>query len=142
MSDPTTVSQPLNILFLLGISLLGGTLGARLFQRLNVPQVIGYIGVGILAGESGFGLIGLDLVEDLRPLTFCELGIIGFLIGGELRWDNFRRCGKQFFVILFGEGISAFVLVATAIALLGFVLTHNAALSVVLGIVLGKRKIP
>ena len=137
VSDSVVASQPLNILFLLGIALLGGTLGARFFQRLRIPQVIGYIAIGILVGESGLKLIRLDLVEALRPLNYCALGIIGFLIGGELSADIFKRYGKQFFGILLGEGIGAFVLVGAATGLFGFVLTHNVALSVVLGIVMG-----
>jgi Kef-type K+ transport system membrane component KefB len=38
-------------------------LGAWLFQRLRIPQVIGYIAIGLLLGDSGFGVIALpDLV--------------------------------------------------------------------------------
>lgn len=43
----------LNVLMLLGLSLFGGTFGGRLFQKLRIPQVVGYITVGILIGQIG-----------------------------------------------------------------------------------------
>lgn len=57
------VSPGYGILLLLGIGVFGGMLGAWLFQRLRIPQVIGYIAIGLLLGDSGFGVIALpDLV--------------------------------------------------------------------------------
>ncbi|MBU0709430.1 MAG: sodium:proton exchanger, partial [Candidatus Omnitrophica bacterium] len=43
----------LNILFLLGLALFGGAVGGRLFQKIRIPQVVGYIVIGIIIGESG-----------------------------------------------------------------------------------------
>jgi Kef-type K+ transport system membrane component KefB len=39
------------------------------------------------------------------------LGVIGFMIGSELRGDVFKKYGKQFFAILFSQGLGAFLLV-------------------------------
>jgi len=75
----------LSILLLLGFALFGGSLGARLFQRLRIPQVVGYIAIGLLIGESGFKIITMKDVESFRQFNYFALGIIGFLVGGELQ---------------------------------------------------------
>ena len=43
-------TEHLSILLLLGFALFGGSMGARLFQRLRIPQVVGYIAIGLLIG--------------------------------------------------------------------------------------------
>ncbi len=101
----------LGYLFVIGIAVFGGMLGAWVFQRLKVPQVLGYIVIGLIVGESGAKLITLDVIEDLTPLNTFALGIIGFLVGGELDVNEFKKYGKQFAAILFGEGVTAFLLV-------------------------------
>jgi len=105
-------AEHLNIILLIGLAIFFGTTGARIFQRFRVPQVVGYVVIGLIIGESGFNLIGRETIETLSPFNMFALGIIGFMIGGELRLDVFKKQGRQFFVILCSEGISAFVLVA------------------------------
>ena len=82
-------SSHLNLVLLFGLVILGGTFGARLFQKLNIPQVVGCIIVGILLGDV-FGLITPETIEALRPFTMFALGVIGFMIGDELRSDVFK----------------------------------------------------
>ncbi len=107
----------LNFLLLMGIALFGGTLGARLFKRIRFPQVVGYIVIGLLFGESCFGLIDHGVIEKMSPFNFLALGIIGFMIGGELKLSVFRKCGRQFMIILFAEGFGAFVAVSLLVFL-------------------------
>ena len=102
--------QAFNIVLLIGIAIFGGTVGARLFQRLKVPQVIGYVAVGILLGPI-LGVIKPETIETLEPFNLFALGIIGFLVGGELKKEIFVRFGKQVAAILIFEGLMAFVLV-------------------------------
>ena len=96
----------LNLALLFGLIILGGTFGARLFQKLHIPQVVGCIMVGILLGDC-FDLITPETIESLEPFTMFALGVIGFMIGAELRGDVFKKYGKQFFIILFSQGIGA-----------------------------------
>ena len=65
----------LNLLFVLGLAVLGGTVGARMFQKLNIPQVVGYIVVGILVGGAVFNIVDKELIESLRPFNLFALGI-------------------------------------------------------------------
>ncbi len=78
-------SLHLNLLLLMGIALFGGTLGARLFKRIHFPQVVGYIVIGLIFGESALSLIDQPMIEMMSPFNFFALGIIGFMIGGELK---------------------------------------------------------
>jgi len=100
----------LNPALLFGLVILGGTFGARLFQKLHIPQVVGCIVVGILFGDV-LGIITPQTIEELEPFTMFALGVIGFMIGSELRGDVFKKYGRQFFAILFSQGLGAFLLV-------------------------------
>ncbi|MFC1704018.1 cation:proton antiporter [Candidatus Omnitrophota bacterium] len=127
----------INILFLLGLALFGGTVGGRLFQKLRIPQVVGYIAIGILIGESGLKVVSHDIVESLRPLSYFALGLIGFMIGGELKKDVLLKYGKQFINILLFEGITAFIVVTITVAVAGGFVFGNWKLSWALGLLLG-----
>ncbi len=125
------------VLLLLGLGIFGGILGAWLFQRLGIPQVIGYLCIGLLLGDTGFGLISPDAVFGLRPFTYLALAIIGFLVGGELEAGLFRKYGRQFVAIMLGEGLGAFLLVGLASGGLLLVLTGNPVVSLAGALVFG-----
>ncbi len=127
----------LNVLLLLGVAVFGGTIGARIFRRLRIPQIIGSILIGLLLGESGLRLVSEGVVQTVEPLNYFALGIIGFMIGGELKLEILRKYGKQFTAILVAEGVAAFVLVTGATILLTYLFTQNLRMSVALGVVLG-----
>lgn len=42
--------EHLNIILLIGLAIFLGTVGAKIFQRLRIPQVIGFIIIGIILG--------------------------------------------------------------------------------------------
>ena len=65
----------LNLALLFGLVILFGAFGARLFQKLHIPQVVGCIVVGIFLGDV-FHLITPETIESLRPFTMIALGII------------------------------------------------------------------
>ena len=74
-----------NLILLLGLILLFGAIGGRLFQKLRIPQVVGYIVIGIIIGQSGFQVLGASVISSLDPINSIALSLIGFLIGGELK---------------------------------------------------------
>ena len=115
----------LSILFLLGLALFGGTIGGKIFQKIRIPQVVGYIIVGILIGQTGAKLIDNHTVDMLRPFNYFALGLIGFMIGRELKKETFKKYGKQFIYILSFEGITAFVVVSTFVIIVGSFFFEN-----------------
>ena len=52
-----TKIQATQLVLLLGIILFVGAAGGWLFQKLKIPQVVGYIVIGILIGSSGFHIL-------------------------------------------------------------------------------------
>jgi len=111
-----------NALLLLGLALFGGAVGGRLFQKLKIPQVVGYIIIGILLGRSGLKIVDENIIEALRPFNYFALGLIGFMVGGELKKEIFSKYGKSFLYILLCEGIAPFILVTVFIGLIGSIM--------------------
>ncbi|NQU18894.1 cation:proton antiporter [bacterium] len=109
----------LNILFLLGLALFGGTAGGRIFQRLKIPQVVGYIAIGIIIGESGLRMVNQNIITTMQPFNYFALGLIGFMVGGELKKDILLKYGRQFITILLCEGISPFIFVSLLVGGIG-----------------------
>ncbi len=127
----------LPVLVIVGAALLFGSIGGRFFQKLRIPQVVGYIVIGLFVGESGLGIVDGETVERFDPFNFFALGIIGFMIGGELHRDVFKKYGKQFFSILCAEGLGAFLVVSLLAGALVLMLTGNMPMAIAVGIVLG-----
>jgi Kef-type K+ transport system membrane component KefB len=126
----------LPILLTVGFALFVGTLGAKLFQRLRIPQVVGYIVIGAAVGQMGLNFLDTDTIRRLQPFNFFALGIIGFSIGGELHREVFQKFGRQFFAVLLAEGLGAFLLVTllvTGVSLLFFPPVYAVALGLLLG---------
>ena len=126
------------ILSVLGIALIGGLFGAFLFKKLNIPQVVGYLALGIILGESGFKLIPADYINNtLGPLNELAFGIIGFLVGGELSLKIFKKYGSQFTAILLGEGLLAFFLVGIPSTIILYFVVHDWVIASAAGVVFG-----
>lgn len=127
----------LGVLFILGVVVFGGILGAWLFQKLHIPQVVGYIVIGLLLGESGLNIVTHQDIISLGTFNLFALGIIGFLVGGELKTKTFRKYARQFIAILFCEGIGAFLIVGTLTTLVIYAVTNNIMVSLASGTVFG-----
>jgi len=101
-----------NVMLILGFTLFGGAYAGRLFQRLKIPQVVGYITIGIALGLSGLRFLGPDVAGNLQPFNSFALAIIGFMVGGELKIGTVRKYGKQFSYILLVEATMVLGIVA------------------------------
>jgi Kef-type K+ transport system membrane component KefB len=130
-------SLDLGILFIIGIGVFGGIIGAVIFQRLKIPQVIGYIAIGILIGKTGFKIIDQEVIDTFRVFNFFALGIIGFLVGGELLGSTLKKYGKQFSGILLGEGLLSFLFVTLLSGGVVYFITRDIIASLALGVVFG-----
>lgn len=86
-------------------------------QKLKIPEVTGYVVLGILLGQSVLRLYSPLILESLSALTSVSLGIIAFIIGIELRWDVIKKLGKSIFFIVICESIGTFLVVFATISL-------------------------
>lgn len=108
----------MDILLLAGIVIFLGMFGGKIFQKLKIPQVVGYIVVGLLLGRSVFGIIDESAIEIFTPLINIALGLIGFRIGAELKGEVFKKYGRSIYTILFSEGLFAFFVVTLLVTLI------------------------
>ncbi len=100
----------LNLILLLGIAIFCGVSIGKFFERYHIPKIIGFVSMGIILGPL-LGIISPESVRELEPFNRFALGLIGFLIGGELKKEVFIKLGKKVFTILLFEGLTAFLLV-------------------------------
>jgi len=112
-------------------------IGAWAFQKIKIPQVVGYIVIGLIFGRSGLEIVSETDIDTLYPFNLFALGVIGFLVGGELKIDMFRKYFKQFFVILIGEGLGATLLVSVSTFLIMYYVTNNIPISIAAAAIFG-----
>jgi CPA2 family monovalent cation:H+ antiporter-2 len=68
------------------------------FQRLNVPSIVGFLIAGILIGPHGIGLIAQG--ADVEQLADLGLVLLLFVVGLELSFRQLARLGRT----IFGSG--------------------------------------
>ena len=60
-----------------GIMLIVGAMGGYIAHRITwIPSITGFMLVGFLAGPSGLGLIGQDMIQEARILIEIALALI------------------------------------------------------------------
>lgn len=98
------------LILMIGIAVFFGTVAAKLIQWYRVPQIIGYVLIGVIVGPM-LNVIPFEAVKAMDPFNLTALGIIGFMVGCELKRDVFKRFGSQVWYILLFEGVTAFLFV-------------------------------
>lgn len=104
----------------IGLLLLSGYLLGKLFERLTLPVITGYILAGLLMGGSLIGVVTQDMSENLHTLTDIALGVIALTIGGEFSFEKLKRTGIKVVTITLFEALFAFFSVTTLLTLLRF----------------------
>lgn len=99
-----------------------GFVGALIARKLKLPNVSGYLVLGLLLGPS-LGLIfkdfkGVITVEDNTALEFISelaLAFIAFSIGSEFALKNIKKLGKEIFTLTTLEVVGAVLVVFLAL---------------------------
>lgn len=129
--------QGAQLSLILGLMMFLGTWGGRLFERLRIPQVVGYFVVGIALGNSGLQIMRPDVVAALNPISSIALAFIGFLVGGELKISVIKKYGRQFTSVLLFEALTPALVVFAATSLVEYFFSRNFYVSVSFGLLLG-----
>ncbi|HDP69812.1 MAG TPA: cation:proton antiporter [Actinobacteria bacterium] len=104
------------LLTLLGIAILIGFFGGKLGKKFfKAPQVVGFIIIGLILGESFLGIFKEQTLNSLDMISSFALAFIGFAIGGEMAIAVFKKLGKSIFTITILESLGAFLFVTIAI---------------------------
>ncbi len=101
-----------NLILLTGFLLFLGYFSKRISARLKMPDVTGFVLLGVFLGISIIKLLNHETLKELSFLSTIALGIIAFLIGIELKGDVIRKLGKAIIIIACMEGFGAFLVVA------------------------------
>lgn len=125
-----------------------GLLSTRLMKIVRLPNVTGYIIVGILAGPFVFGLLfnGGDFlgagnletnpiyayVDSLSWVSTLALGFIAFSIGSSFKMSALRKVGKRVIVITILESAMASIMVIAALLIAHFVSPESVPLPLLL----------
>ncbi|GAB4552057.1 MAG: hypothetical protein Tsb0013_14250 [Phycisphaerales bacterium] len=93
-----------------GLLLLGSWFAGRLFRRIGLPSITGYLCFGILVGPSSLGLVTDESKEVLQLVNDLAVALIALTAGAELRFKELRGSVAGVVVLslgmVFGLGIA------------------------------------
>lgn len=121
----------MNAIFSVGLILLVALAAGHLVQRLRLPEVTGYLFVGVLIGPAAADIITHENLRALELLSEVALGLILFSIGTIFDAATFARVGRMVARVTGAEAFGACVLVTAVMLLLGM----PPAVALLLGVV-------
>lgn len=101
----------------LGAILLASYLAGRAARVVSLPQITGYLVIGILLGPYVLGVIPRGVLEDFRFVNGVALALIALSAGGELRMKSVRSQLRSIGTIAGFQILFMFILVALAVYL-------------------------
>lgn len=111
----------LNSLLIIAVALILGLLSTRLMKIIGLPNVTGYLIVGLIIGPyalGGFIPNSEEAFEGLGIISTVALGFIGFSIGVEFKFSHIKEIGKSAVVITFFQALAATLCVDVALVLI------------------------
>jgi Kef-type K+ transport system membrane component KefB len=121
----------MNEILSVGLILMAALLAGHLAQLARVPEVTGYLLVGVLIGPSALDLISHENITTLGFLSDVALGLILFNIGSIFEASNFRQVGPGVVRVTLWEATLAFALVCLVLVFSGMALPLALLLAVV-----------
>ena len=109
----------LNTLTYLAICIFSCLLAGKLVKRIQLPNVTGYLVMGILIGPYVLNLVPADMVEKFGIISEMALGFIAFSIGAEFKLSYLKKVGKAPVVIAFTEALGGVLAVDLVLIAMG-----------------------
>lgn len=116
-----------NIPIIIGMGLVMAFLASKVFKKVGIPQVVGFMVAGILLRV--FGVINTEDVDTLSVIFTLALGLIGYNIGLELRMKILKGRIRRMLLIVILEATGAFWIVT----LLVLAVTQQLFVALILG---------
>lgn len=110
----------MNLLLHLSVLLLAGLLGSFLIKFVKLPDVTGYLILGLLVGPSVLGLLDEAAIGQMSAASDIALAFIAFTVGGEFKLSYFKRVGATPIVIAAFESFFAVGLVVAGLLAAGY----------------------
>ncbi|MHA1221147.1 MAG: cation:proton antiporter domain-containing protein [Candidatus Heimdallarchaeota archaeon] len=114
------IPTSIHYLLIIGLIILLVVFAAYVFKRINVPEALGFIIMGIIIGPSLIGIITPEMITCeskiiFKILTGVALGFIGFHIGNEIKFSAIKKNFKQYSAILIGQAVIALFLIVLGV---------------------------
>lgn len=110
-----------SFLLQLGLILTIGVVGSDILKRINFPEILGFLLVGVFINI--FFLItshDVNLAEILDIVVAVTLGFIGFNLGSEIDWKTIQSMSYKIIIILLFESLLTFIAVTIIVYMLSF----------------------
>ena len=121
----------LNTLTYVAIMLAAALLAGKVVKAMRLPNVTGYLVIGLLIGPNCLKILTHDLLDSMSLVTDFALGCIAFAIGAEFKISFLKKIGKAPIVIGVLEGLGAVAVVDTIMLLLGYDITFALAMGAI-----------
>lgn len=109
----------MNMLIYLAVALIVSLLSSKLMKIIKLPNVTGYLLVGLLFGPYCLNIIPAGIIDDLSIIPEVALGFIAFSIGAEFKMSYLKKVGKAPVIIAVTEAIGAVLVVDIALIISG-----------------------
>lgn len=112
----------MDTLFYLGIIFVFGALVQWLSPKIHIPNVVGYLILGLIIGPEFFGLIPTEFIDNSHIITDLSLSIIAVLVGATLKASNLKGHAKEVVCITMFQSLGTFIVVVIGFILMGEIL--------------------
>ncbi len=119
----------MNVLLFLGAALFLGFAGGKSLKRLRSPQVVGFILIGVLAGNLFPEIFTTSTLDSFDVVSFIALAFIGFDVGGEMSLRVLKKLGRGIITITVFEALGAFFIVGLAV----YIYTRSLPIALIFG---------
>jgi Kef-type K+ transport system membrane component KefB len=119
----------LNIFTYLAIALFLGLFSSKLMKKIHLPNVTGYLIIGLIAGPYCLNILPLKIIDHFSIIPEIALGFIAFSIGAEFKLSYLKKVGKAPIIISIAEAFGAVLFVDVILIATG----NDIAFSIVLG---------
>lgn len=101
--------------FFLGALLLASFLAGRAARVASLPQITGYLVIGIIVGPQALGILPSEVIQEFRFVNGVALSLIALSAGGELRLEAVRTRFRSIGTITTLQILVMFLLVASIV---------------------------
>lgn len=120
-----------NTLTYIAIMLLAALIAGKIVKQMKLPNVTGYLVIGLLIGPNCIGILSEDLISHMSLITEFALGCIAFSIGAEFKISFLKKVGRAPIIIGILEGLGAVFVVDGVLLMIGCDVTFALAMGAI-----------